>query len=258
VTDGEPGFRPIGEVLAVLQAEFPDVSVSKIRFLESQGLIAPQRTASGYRQFTDSDVELLRWILRLQREQYLPLKVIRSRLRAGDGPWGDDVKDDVPDQDEVVEEAAMPAPPVGGAEVAAAGPARPAPPEDDLWSLPSSDVRFSRSELAQEAGLTEAAVRELESFGLLAEGEDGFDGGSLAVARVAAGFARYGVEARHLRMYKTFAEREVTLFDQVLPMATPRSSAARKERQETLADLAGLGQALRLAMLRFALGDGEP
>jgi DNA-binding transcriptional MerR regulator len=257
VTDGEPALRPIGEVLAVLQAEFPDVSVSKIRFLESQGLIAPQRTASGYRQFTDSDVELLRWILRLQREQYLPLKVIRSRLRAGDGPWGDDVKDV---KDEIVEEAAMPAPPVGGAEVAAAGPlspAPPAPPEEDLWSAPASDVRLSLSDLAREAGLSEAAVGELESFGLLAKREDGFDGDALAVARVAAGFARYGVEARHLRMYKTFAEREATLFDQVLPMVTARSAEAGKERQEALADLAGLGQALRRAMLRTALGDSD-
>src|SRR5688572_24026604 len=78
--------RSIGEILDDLRGDFPDISVSKIRFLESQGLITPERSPSGYRQFTESDLELLRWILRLQRDHYLPLKVIRRRLKEGDGP----------------------------------------------------------------------------------------------------------------------------------------------------------------------------
>ena len=80
------GSRSIGEILDDLRGDFPDISVSKIRFLESQGLITPERSPSGYRQFTDGDLELLRWILRQQRDHYLPLKVIRRRLKEGDGP----------------------------------------------------------------------------------------------------------------------------------------------------------------------------
>jgi DNA-binding transcriptional MerR regulator len=247
VSDEDP-VHPIGAVLEALQEEFPDVSVSKIRFLEAQGLVSPARTASGYRQFSDADVELLRWILRQQRERYLPLKVIKARLRAGDGPGGVEL------EEETLEPAAPPVPPVGGAEVAAAGPAPATAPEEDLWSAPSGPP-LSRSELAREAGLSEGAVAELESYGLLARGEDGYEGEAVRVAQAAAGFARYGVEARHLRMYKTSAEREATFFEQVLPV-TSRSQASRQERREALADLARLGQFLRMAMLRSALGDG--
>ena len=247
--------HPIGVVLEVLREEFPDVSVSKIRFLEAQGLVSPGRTPSGYRQFSDADVELLRWILRQQRENYLPLKVIRARLRAGDGPGRtEELKEDL--EEDLLEPAAPPTPPVGGAtEVAAAGAIPAAAPEEDLWSAPS-EAPLSRAELAREVDLSEAAISELESFGLLARGEEGFEGEALRVARAAAGFARYGVEARHLRMYKTSAEREATFFEQVLPV-TSRTEESRKERREALAELARLGQALRMAMLRSALGDGD-
>jgi DNA-binding transcriptional MerR regulator len=252
VADDVPVY-PIGAVLEALQEEFPDVSVSKIRFLEAQGLVSPGRTASGYRQFSDADVELLRWILRQQRDHYLPLKVIKARLRSGDRPGAAETA--VPEHDGEPEPAAPPAPPVGGAEVEAAGPLPARSPEEELWTAPAGRP-LSRSELAEQAGLPEAALAELESFGLLAPGEDGFEGEAVRVAQAAASFARYGVEARHLRMYKTFAEREATFFDQVLPVHS-RNEESRQERREALAELARLGQTLRLAMLRSALGRGD-
>jgi DNA-binding transcriptional MerR regulator len=280
---GQDRARSIGEVLEELVEDFPDISVSKIRFLEAQGLISPSRTPSGYRQFSGSDVALLRWILALQREHYLPLKVIRKRLRNGDGPGAGPA-------DTVVADAAPPAtapapvePPVASeppaAPVADTLPAawyledeapgleplpqpvasRPVPPGPpvigDLWSVAPPGRHWTPAELAREVDLPEAAVTELASYGLLPEDDGGLGEESLRAARAAAGFFRYGVEARHLRMYKTFAEREAALFEQViLPMASGRQDESRPKAREALAELAHLGQALRLSMLRAALG----
>lgn len=258
--------------------DFPDVSVSKIRFLEAQGLISPGRTPSGYRQFSEADVALLRWILALQRQHYLPLKVIRKRLRDGDGPWAEAAGADPPPPAAVQEpvptaEAAAP----GGAPAAETLPVAwyledegpgfeplptptavpsPAPsPDDELWSVATPSRTWSSAELANYVGLDEKAVTELAAFGLLPEGDGRLGPESVSAARAAAGFFRYGVEARHLRMYKTFAEREAALFEQViLPMAGTRQADSGPRAREALAELAQLGQALRLSMLRAALG----
>ena len=291
--------RSIGEVLEELRGDFPDVSVSKIRFLETQGLINPERTPSGYRQFSDDDVALLRWILVQQREHYLPLKVIRMRLRQGGWPRpggaaapepererGRDRKPaepapaaapdatppDVPPAAWYLEEdpgerapllAAEPAAPAAAPEPvlpAAEAPGPPAAPEApaaDLWAAPGPARTWSRDELGREAGLDEAALAQLESFGLIGAGGE-LDEAALEVARAAAGFSAYGVEARHLRMYKTFAEREATLFQQaVMPMVSPRHDESRARANEALAELARLGHTLRVAMLRAALGPPE-
>jgi DNA-binding transcriptional MerR regulator len=268
--------RSIGEVLEDLVEDFPDISVSKIRFLEAQGLISPARTPSGYRQFSESDVALLRWILALQREHYLPLKVIRKRLREGDGPGAasGDAAGAEPAAEAVapVEPPAVPAAPAADTLPAAwymeddpgleplptpvaSRPVPPGPPViGDLWSVAPPGRSWTATELAREVGLPEAAIAELSSFGLLPEDGGGLGEESLRAARAAAGFFRYGVEARHLRMYKTFAEREAALFEQViLPMASARQESGHRTR-EALAELAHLGQALRLSMLRAALG----
>lgn len=280
------GGRPIGEVLEELRSDFPDISVSKIRFLEAQGLINPQRTPAGYRQFTDEDLALLRWILLQQRDHYLPLKVIRRRLKEGDGPdaaepvvttgpvSGEDValqpveeafaqlapdEPDKPDERSwyMDEDAAEPEDdrepePEPVALVGAPVPVSHDPADGGLWAGGSGGV-YSRVEIALEAGLDEKALAELESFGLLRSGE--LDDEALTVARLAAGFFAYGVESRHLRMYKSFGEREAAFLEQVVaPMVNSRSDQGKERAREALSDLARMGQALRLSMLRSALG----
>jgi len=275
-TSGGGGSRSIGEILDDLRGDFPDISVSKIRFLESQGLITPERSPSGYRQFTEADLELLRWILRQQRDRYLPLKVIRRRLKEGDGP-GQEV--DISTSTASTAPAAQtPAPARVAAASLAVDEARlklpdPAPPaDDDVWLVSdgpdpataaappvapdalwpaADDTRYSRNELCREAGLDERAIGELESFGLLPAAEaEGYGPEALRIARACAGFFTYGVEARHLKMYKRFAEQEAAILNQVVPAVGTKDPAAAAKAAEALADLAGLGAALRLSMLR--------
>jgi DNA-binding transcriptional MerR regulator len=277
------GNRSIGEILDDLRGDFPDISVSKIRFLESQGLITPERSASGYRQFTDSDLELLRWILRQQRDHYLPLKVIRRRLKEGDGP---DKEVDVsvpapapaPAQTSarvaaasmVVDEARLklpdPPPPAeddvwlvsDGPDPAASATApvpAPAAPTDGLWPAGGAATRYSRDDLRQQAGLDEKAMAELESYGLLPEaGPEGYGPEALRIAHTCAGFFAYGVEARHLRMYKRFAEQEAAVVGQVVPPVSAKDPGAASRAADALNELARLGAVLRLSMLRVGLG----
>ena len=231
----ERAFMSIGEVLTLLKDEFPDVTISKIRFLESQGLLDPERTPSGYRKFYETDVERLRWILRQQREHFLPLKVIKGRL-AGAVPEPNDA-------------------PTSAAEVA---------PRGATGRRPRVDATPDGNPLAtgvSGANLTfgEPAGRgELERYGILAGRSVGgtvyYDEDALVVANLAAGFMKYGVEARHLRMYRNAGEREASFFEQVvMPMLKQRNPEAHTQAIETLGELARLGQALRAAMLRQAL-----
>ena len=258
---GERPFLSIGEVLDQLKVDFPDVTISKIRFLESQGLVDPERTPSGYRKFYEGDVARLRWILRQQREHFLPLKVIKDRLeREGEAALDDEVAAE-PDPpatsgDAAVEEVVRHEPP----EVVAPGPAGRAAPGSGPDALLSgmSSATFTRAELASASGCDDAALADLERYGLLVGkavgGSSYFDEESLIVARLAAAFARHGVEARHLRMYKTAAEREAGLFQQVvLPGVRQRDPAGRRASLEALADLVRLGEGLRGSILRQAL-----
>ena len=277
-TSGGGGSRSIGEILDDLRGDFPDISVSKIRFLESQGLITPERSPSGYRQFTETDLELLRWILRQQRDRYLPLKVIRRRLKEGEGPGQEvDISTSttstpaaaqaqaparVAAASLAVDEARLklpdPAPPTddvwlvsdGPDPATAAAPAAPPVAPDELWPA-GDDTRYSRNDLCRQAGLDERAISELESFGLLPAAEpEGYGPEALRIARACAGFFTYGVEARHLKMYKRFAEQEAAIINQVVPGVGTKDPAAAAKAAEALADLAGLGAALRLSMLR--------
>jgi len=367
----------IGEVLSLLQTDFPDITISKIRFLESQGLLDPERTPSGYRKFHDDDIEQLRWILTQQRDHFLPLKVIKERLAAGDlgggtpegvlplgsersasaaaegsgtttaggaatttetverpvtpsettdeatgsiastAPSADRGEDDeeepdrdagasaTPDQDvatptdtaptngstdeghgraEAVgrlveappseEEAEAPGPVEEEAEGEPTTPRgrrrhptrhQPGDPTPDAAAgadaEPEAPVRtVGLEELTELSGLSAREVGELERYGLVAGETDGqtttYDEECLVVARLAAGFARYGIEPRHLRMYKVAAEREAGLFEQLIsPLLKQRRPAARQQAVEMLEDLAELADDLRAAMVRSALRD---
>ena len=242
-------FLSIGEVLELLKEEFPDITISKIRFLESQGLLDPERTPSGYRKFYDPDVERLRWILQQQREHFLPLKVIKERISSP--------------EPEVLSPVLAPEPAVPATqspERQSRPPSEHARPGAAASSLISgiSSVSMTMLELASAAGVEVSALQELERYGLLAGramgGTTYYDEESLVVARLAAGMARHGVEARHLRMYKTSAEREASTYEQViLPLLKQRNPTARRQAVDTLEDLARLGEGLHSAFVRAAL-----
>ncbi len=227
--------RSIGQVLDLLKDEFFDISISKIRFLESQGLIDPERNQSGYRKFTENDVDRLRWILEQQRDHFLPLKVIKERIDYEDF-----------DGDSGAEEGSVPSP-VGGR--------RPNPLDSDEVS-----VSLSMDELASVSGLSRSKIMELQKFGLIGPIDDGalshYDAEAVIVAKVAAGFLAHGLEPRHLRAYKSAAEREVGLLEQrIMPLVMQRTAKSRKHSQDVLVDLINLGSDLRLSLLRGALAN---
>jgi DNA-binding transcriptional MerR regulator len=377
----ERAHRSIGEVLSLLHDEFPDVTISKIRFLESQGLLEPERTPSGYRKFFDPDVDRLRWILVHQRDHFLPLKVIKERLdsgafddwvEAGADPAMLQVHPVQPALELVMDDGEEPPPPppppmngvsavsdedrsdttvqieaVGLVEVA--GPAAPPPPpvapvtttaerpddaatmidtaddeaeEHDVTEDPhrfdvmlssarrvvaplpevsddeepaevaiaeadadaeqvdagvapvpeldpgpldpgATSVSMTVEELSRASGLTPLELEELERYGLLTSRPVGpavyYDGEALVVSKLAAAFLRHGIEARHLRMYKTAAEREAGVFEQVVaPLVGRKDGASRREARERLVEMARLGEALHAALLRTSLrGYGE-
>jgi DNA-binding transcriptional MerR regulator len=242
----------IGEVLGVLQPDFPDVTVSKIRFLESEGLIDPERTASGYRKFYQRDLDRLRFILTLQRDSYLPLKVIRERLAEFDAG--------------LVPVAATAS--AGGAAATTVEPGAPAVlttsaaraprPEvevDEDLAEAATALHLSETDLAAAAGLEPNQVATLREFGVIKahrmNGDSYYDQDDLIVGKIARDFLQFGVEARHLKMFRQFAEREAALFEQiVLPALRNRSPETRKQATQSLSELARLSKKLRHAFLR--------
>ena len=297
----ERAHLSIGEVLALLQDDFPDVTISKIRFLESQGLLDPERTPSGYRKFYEGDIARLRWILRHQRDHFLPLKVMKDRLEDA-AATGLEVPPDEPAPAAPVETPSLFETPIGDtsaigdgqptpaapatppADVAdlieapqpveppvAATPARAARPAPTMPALPvrppvnpldagPTGVSFTGEELAEASGLSLRDLSELSRYGLLVgyavAGDTFYDGDALVVARTAAGFMRFGIEARHLRMYKVAAEREAGFMEQVvMPLLKQRNPRARQQATDNLGELASLGEQLRSALLRGALRD---
>jgi DNA-binding transcriptional MerR regulator len=244
-------FLSIGEVLDLLKVEFPDVTISKIRFLESQGLLDPERTPSGYRKFYDADVERLRWILRQQRENFLPLKVIKGRLE--EAIANPPEPEPEPEPEPVAADEAEPA-----VEPTFAPAPEPAPGPGPLDQPSLTAHSFSLDELASASGLSLSEITELERYGLLSArsvaGQLEYDEDAMVVARLAASFAAHGLGPRHVRMYKLAADREADLYEQVvLPFVKQRNPVARRQAQETLADLARLGELMRGALLRVAL-----
>jgi DNA-binding transcriptional MerR regulator len=276
VAAGASGHLSIGEVLSHLHEEFPDVTVSKIRFLESQGLIDPERTPSGYRRFYGSDLERLRWILYQQREHFLPLRVIKERLDRFGGAGAPPVESSNGDHTPPIPTTLSVAP----ALVVEPLPApTPAPRRGGELSLPleglepeSVDVapatdatpqtaEITRAELLRATRLGDHALEELESFGIIApivgSGDAArYDEEGLETARAAAAFYAHGVAARHLRMYQHFAEREAELLSQVfLPYRRQRNPTSRARLVAELEQLARAGGRIRTLMLRRALRD---
>ena len=199
----------IGSVCRRLQPEFPDISISKIRYLEDQGLLTPRRTQSGYRLFTEDDVERLETILRLQRDEFLPLRVIRQELASPSGAGKDRRR-------------------------------------RRATGLADPSEELELGELCERAAITPELARELEDFGLLQPRRDGSDklypAGDVEVAVACSKLARYGISARHLRSFRTAADRKAALLQQLVAPSLRSRNAERREagiqELQTLAELA--------------------
>lgn len=250
-------LRSIGQVLASLKGEFPDISISKIRFLESEGLVSPQRAPSGYRRYADSDVERLRYILRVQKTQYLPLKVIREHLEqmdrglepprlastpnpsASTGPTagtGDrsDPRSSVPAATGAADDGQGRAKPNG---------VRPA----------AKPIRLSRADLLEASGLTESALTELESIQVVVprRGTQYYGREALAIAVAARRLAVYGIDSRHLRAFKLAADREIGLVEQAIAPHTRRPR--RNGQDDVAAEVTQLVIGVHAALIRTGM-----
>jgi DNA-binding transcriptional MerR regulator len=237
---GKDAPLSIGAVLAALRTEFPDVTISKIRFLESEGLVTPRRTAAGYRQFCTTDVVRLRFVLAAQRDKYLPLKVIKEQLEAMDhGLRSQSVTALTP-------RAGSP------------GSGLPAP-DDGLPGAadfaPGVPRRMTREELLADTGISTAVLAELEQHGLVRPGAAGFyDADCALVARTVQALTEFGLEPRHLRSFRAAADREVGLLAQIAgPVALQRDPDARQRADEVVRELAALTVLLHALLVKAGL-----
>ena len=227
----------IGEVLGQLRPDFPGISIPKIRFLEDKGLIHPERTPAGYRKFSSDDVDRLRYILTMQRDHYLPLKVIGEHLDAIDRGL------EPPPIEAVV-------PTVPKVALAADG-------------LPSAEsfnrrdnLRLSRRELVKIADISEELLDQLEQYALITPrpGTGHYDTDALVIARTARELADFGFEPRHLRAFKTAADREVGLVEQVVaPHKRSRDAAAKARAEEAVSEIAALSVRLHATLVKTGL-----
>ena len=235
----------IGEVLAALLGDFPELTISKIRYYERQGLLRPARSAAGYRKFSPADVSRLHYILAAARDQYLPLKVIKERLEAVDGSTG--TGDGTPPEFDTP---------------AHQGPPEPAPSRSglgvgpELFELETSDVRLTRRELMRDSGLDDEQLTELEAYGLIAPrgSSTTYEAETLVIARIVAELSAYGFQARHLRPVKAAVDREVGLIEQVLtPLVRQPSREGRSRAEAHAREYAALSVRLHVALLEAAL-----
>lgn len=223
-------YMTIGELVENLQPAHPDLTISKIRFLEDEGLITPERTAGGYRKFSGSDAARVDLVLRLQKEQFLPLAIIRDKLKELD-------KGRVPED------------------------LRPMVTRPEAVALPFDEVETVLLESVQStAGFPASFVRELAGFGLvrILPGEKGEEIRStdMQVAYACWDLRRFGVEPRHLRMYENLADREAALFSQILmPQMRHRTPETRQKLVESIAELTKLTGELKRHLLKRALAD---
>ncbi|HEX3223434.1 MAG TPA: MerR family transcriptional regulator [Nocardioides sp.] len=227
----------IGEVLDLLRPDFPGVTIPKIRFLEDKGLVKPERTPAGYRKFSHGDVDRLKYVLRMQRDHYLPLRVIGEHLDAID--------------------RGLAPPPIE--------PVMPTVPTVALAAdgLPSAEsftrrdhVRLSRKELLKIAEISEDLLTQLEQFGLVTPrtGTGHYDTDALVIATTARELAEFGFEPRHLRAFKTAADREVGLVEQVVaPHKRGRDAAARARAEETVSEIAALSVRMHATLVKAGL-----
>jgi DNA-binding transcriptional MerR regulator len=234
---GTRNYQSIGEVLVSVKTEFPDITISKIRFLEAEGLIEPERTPSGYRKFYSHDVERLKSILRMQRDEYLPLKVIKERLIHQDAD-------------------------AEGVELSSDGEAQ----SDEAASLVEeiaeapTGLQMSLEEMSTATGIERDRIKELEAFGIISshgpEGARYYDGDDFIILSIVKDFFRFGIEARHLTMYKHFADREASFFDQIIaPTLRQKNPDARRIAGQTLANLSATSRKFKQALLRTNLRD---
>jgi DNA-binding transcriptional MerR regulator len=210
----------IGAVAKILSQEFDDISISKIRYLEDQKLLAPRRTPGGYRLYSQTDVERLRAILRMQRDEFLPLRVIRQELATGDFTK--------PRRESGAPRRAM--------------------------SVEAGVATITQEELLEQAGVSEAFLRELQEFGIVEsrrrDGRTGFDETDLEIVRAASELSAFGVAGRNLRVLRTSADREAALLEQLLGASLrSRSQARRKEAIENLESLAAISGHLKQLLL---------
>ena len=234
---GSGPHHSIGEVLSLLKEEHEDVTISKIRFLESQGLINPERTPSGYRKFYNDDVERLRWVLAQQRDNFLPLKVIKQRMAEA----GFDPTAELPARDTEL--------PAHETE---------ALPEPALFNRPADTVSLSAGELAEAVGSDIGFIGELDRLGLIEAVDTGagraFDHQALLVAQAAVGLQSHGLDARHLRMFKVAADRESGVLGQVARPGLSRGGAAEEAALAVITEMVRLGDVLRHAVIRRNFG----
>ena len=229
----------IGDVLAHLKVEFPDLTISKIRFLETEGLVQPERTPSGYRKFSGGDVARLRYVLSQQRDHYLPLRVIKEQLDA-------------------IDRGLVPPGAAGQPARRARGRRRDPGQRPDRGALPSGAGRDAAVEggAAQRgrAALGPARASSSSSASSAPSPAGYYDDDALAVGKIVADLARFGLEGRHLRAFRTAAEREVGLFAQVVgPMGRQRGGEARARAEETVRELAALSVRLHAALVQIGL-----
>ncbi len=226
-------YLSIGEVLSKLKAEFSDITISKIRFLESEGLIEPQRTPSGYRKFTNNDLERLRFVLLAQRDQYLPLKVIKDNLDAMD-------------------RGLVPAKTIGAVATPRLAAQDGVLTSDQFTS--NNDLRLTRAELISASNLSDEQLTEIESYGLISIRGRHYDSDALAVAKAVAEISAFGIGARHLRAFKTAADREIGLVEQVTtPLLRQKGSEAIARAEEVEKELASLSIRLHASLVRAGL-----
>lgn len=241
------GHRSIGEVLSLLSTEHPDLTISKIRFLESQGLISPQRTPSGYRKFFETDIERLNWILVQQRDHFLPLKEIKRRLVAGEVPPS------------ALRSAAVGSDGPPGTPALFASRHDEGGDEEDSEDAEESaehTVRLTAAELAHAVSSDLDHIYELQRLGLIApvSGSHGhgteavFDQEALLAARTVAALAEHGIQARNLRMFKVAADREAGVYEQLLGPLMARGATATLRSE--LAQIVELTESLHRLLLR--------
>lgn len=234
-TAGVPGMS-IGAVLELLRPDFPDVSISKIRFLEDRGLITPERTGSGYRRFTAYDCARLRFILTAQRDQYLPLKVIKAQLDAQ--PDG-----------ELPSAGGYGAPRL----VAAAGAEQSGRSSD----VAPAQIRLSREDLLERSGVGPDLLTALVKNGVIKSGPAGFfDEHAVVIAQCAHALAEFGVEPRHLRAFRSAADRQSDLIAQIAgPLDTTGRSGSRDRADELAREVAALAITLHTSLIKSAVRD---